>query len=387
MKTALTAWDKVQISRNVQRPRTLDYVRILCDNFFEFHGDRRYADDAAIVAGVGRIMGRSVMIIGHQKGRDTRENMKRNFGMPKPDGYRKALRLFHHAEKFALPVICLIDTPGADPSMESESRGQGNAIAENILIMAQLRTPLVSFVIGEGGSGGALAIGVTDRIFMLEHSIYSVAAPEASAAILWRDSSKAADAAKTMRITAQDLHGLSSLALTEVAQKLLLQIAVLAQQITTQAQAIKFRDIKLERITFELARLKAWRFGAKTERMDAEQRQFHEQYRPDGPIRPRNRLNNEGELLAGQIWAEIEITAPATTAPNAINATAGVIAKITRNPAKGIQSKDDSTSGRAGRSFMAVSPPIKKPIPKPEMTAAHELAPFNFSSEIAGPIA
>ena len=206
MKTALTAWDKVQISRNVQRPRTLDYVRILCDDFFEFHGDRRYADDAAIVAGVGRIMGRSVMIVGHQKGRDTRENMKRNFGMPKPDGYRKALRLFHHAEKFALPVICLIDTPGADPSMESESRGQGNAIAENILIMAQLRTPLVSFVIGEGGSGGALAIGVTDRIFMLEHSIYSVAAPEASAAILWRDSSKAADAAKTMRITAQDLH-------------------------------------------------------------------------------------------------------------------------------------------------------------------------------------
>ena len=206
MKTALTAWDKVQISRNVQRPRTLDYVRILCDDFFEFHGDRRYADDAAIVAGIGRIMGRSVMIVGHQKGRDTRENMKRNFGMPKPDGYRKALRLFHHAEKFALPVICLIDTPGADPSMESESRGQGNAIAENILIMAQLRTPLVSFVIGEGGSGGALAIGVTDRIFMLEHSIYSVAAPEASAAILWRDSSKAADAAKTMRITAQDLH-------------------------------------------------------------------------------------------------------------------------------------------------------------------------------------
>jgi len=206
MKTALTAWDKVQISRNVQRPRTLDYVRILCDDFFEFHGDRRYADDAAIVAGVGRIMGRSVMIVGHQKGRDTRENMKRNFGMPKPDGYRKALRLFHHAEKFALPVICLIDTPGADPSMESESRGQGNAIAENILVMAQLRTPLVSFVIGEGGSGGALAIGVTDRIYMLEHSIYSVAAPEASAAILWRDSSKAADAAKTMRITAQDLH-------------------------------------------------------------------------------------------------------------------------------------------------------------------------------------
>lgn len=206
MKTPLSAWDKVQISRNVQRPRTLDYIRILCDDFFELHGDRRFADDAAIVGGVGRMMGQSVVIIGHQKGRDTRENMRRNFGMPKPEGYRKAMRLFYHAEKFALPVICLIDTPGADPSMESETRGQGNAIAENILVMAQLRTPLVSLVIGEGGSGGALAIGVTDRILMLEHSVYSVAAPEASAAILWRDASKAADAAKTMRITAQDLH-------------------------------------------------------------------------------------------------------------------------------------------------------------------------------------
>ena len=205
MKTPLSAWDKVQISRHVQRPRTLDYVRVMCEDFFEFHGDRRFADDAAIVAGVGRIDGQSVVIIGHQKGRDTRENMRRNFGMPKPDGYRKAMRLFYHAEKFALPVICLIDTPGADPSMESETRGQGNAIAENILVMAQLRTPIVSLVIGEGGSGGALAIGVTDRILMLEHSVYSVAAPEASAAILWRDSSKAPDAAKTMRITAQDL--------------------------------------------------------------------------------------------------------------------------------------------------------------------------------------
>ncbi|MCE2850473.1 MAG: acetyl-CoA carboxylase carboxyltransferase subunit alpha [Roseiflexaceae bacterium] len=205
MKTVLTAWDKVQISRNVQRPRTLDYVRVLCDEYFEFHGDRRFADDAAIVAGVGRMLGRSVVIVGHQKGRDTRDNMKRNFGMPKPDGYRKAMRLFAHAEKFSLPVVCLIDTPGADPSMESETRGQGNAIAENILQMAQLRTPIVSCVIGEGGSGGALAIGVTDRIYMLEHSVYSVAAPEASAAILWRDSSKAADAARTMRITAQDL--------------------------------------------------------------------------------------------------------------------------------------------------------------------------------------
>jgi len=145
------------------------------------------------------------MVIGHQKGRDSRENVKRNWGMPKPEGYRKALRLFQHAEKFGFPLICFIDTPGADPGIESEERGQGNAIAENILMMAGLRTPIVAIVIGEGGSGGALAIGVADRLIMLEHSIYSVASPEGTAAILWRDSAKAPDAARAMKITAQDL--------------------------------------------------------------------------------------------------------------------------------------------------------------------------------------
>jgi len=205
MTTTLTPWDKVQLARNPQRPHTLDYVRGLCEDFVELHGDRRYGDDSAMVGGLARFDGRTVMVIGHQKGRDARENVKRNWGMPKPEGYRKALRLFQHAEKFGFPLICFIDTPGADPGVESEERGQGNAIAENILKMAGLKTPIVAIVIGEGGSGGALAIGVADRLIMLEHSIYSVASPEGTAAILWRDSAKAPDAARAMKITAQDL--------------------------------------------------------------------------------------------------------------------------------------------------------------------------------------
>jgi acetyl-CoA carboxylase carboxyl transferase subunit alpha len=203
--TTLTPWDKVQIARHPQRPHTLDYVRALCEDFVELHGDRRFGDDAAVVGGIARFDGRTVMVVGHQKGKDTRENMRRNFGMPRPEGYRKALRLFQHAEKFGMPLLCFIDTPGADPSMESEERGQAQAIAENIMVMAALRVPIVATVIGEGGSGGALAIGVADRLLMLEHTTYSVASPEATAAILWRDSAKAPEAARVMRITAQDL--------------------------------------------------------------------------------------------------------------------------------------------------------------------------------------
>jgi acetyl-CoA carboxylase carboxyl transferase subunit alpha len=205
MTTTLTPWDKVQLARHPHRPHTLDYVRGFCEDFVELHGDRRFGDDAAILGGLARFDGRTVMIVGHQKGRDARENVKRNFGMPRPEGYRKALRLFEHAEKFGFPILCFIDTPGAAPDMQSEERGQGDAIAENILAMAGLKVPIVATVIGEGGSGGALAIGVGDRLLMLEHSVYSVAAPEASAAILWRDSAKAPDAAKAMKITAQDL--------------------------------------------------------------------------------------------------------------------------------------------------------------------------------------
>jgi acetyl-CoA carboxylase carboxyl transferase subunit alpha len=202
---SLTPWDKVQLARNPQRPHTLDYIRGFCEDFVELHGDRRFGDDTAMVGGVTHFDGRTIMVIGHQKGRDSRENVKRNWGMPRPEGYRKALRLFQHAERFGFPVLCFIDTPGADPGIQSEERGQANAIAENILVMAGLKVPIISVVIGEGGSGGALAIGVADRLLMLEHSIYSVASPEGTAAILWRDSSKAPDAARAMKITAQDL--------------------------------------------------------------------------------------------------------------------------------------------------------------------------------------
>lgn len=202
---AITPWDRVQRARHMDRPRTLDYVRAMTEDFVELHGDRRFGDDPAIVAGIARFEGQTIAIIGHQKGRSTRENVQRNFGMPHPEGYRKALRVFRHAEKFGFPVICLIDTPGANPNKDSEERGQANAIAENILEMAGLRTPLLCCVIGEGGSGGALAIGVGDRLLMMENAIYSVASPEASASILWRDATKAPDAAAAMRITAQDL--------------------------------------------------------------------------------------------------------------------------------------------------------------------------------------
>jgi acetyl-CoA carboxylase carboxyl transferase subunit alpha len=202
----LTPWDKVQLARHPHRPHTLDYVRGFCEDFVELHGDRRFGDDAAILGGMARFDGRTVMVVGHQKGRDARENVKRNFGMPRPEGYRKALRLFQHAEKFGFPVLCFIDTPGADPGMASEERGQGDAIAENILAMAGLKVPIIATVIGEGGSGGALAIGVGDRLLMLEHAVYSVASPEGSAAILWRDAAKAPDAARAMKITAQELY-------------------------------------------------------------------------------------------------------------------------------------------------------------------------------------
>jgi acetyl-CoA carboxylase carboxyl transferase subunit alpha len=205
MTSELSPWDKVQLARHPHRPHMFDYVQALCEDFVEFHGDRRYSDDAAVVGGLARFQGRTVMVVGHQKGADARENFQRNFGMPRPEGYRKALRLFQHAERFSFPVLCFIDTPGADPGVHSEERGQSNAIAENILVMAGLRVPIISTVIGEGGSGGALAIGVCDRLLMLEHSVYSVASPEGTAAILWRDSARAPEAAQAMRITAQDI--------------------------------------------------------------------------------------------------------------------------------------------------------------------------------------
>lgn len=201
----LTSWQRVQLARHPRRPYTLDYVKALCTDFIELHGDRTFADDAAIVGGPARFEGRPVMIIGHQKGRTTKEKMTRNFGMPHPEGYRKALRLMKMAEKFGAPVISFVDTPGAFPGIGAEERGQSEAIARNLREMSRLAVPIVVVVIGEGGSGGALAIAVGDRILMLENSIYSVISPEGCASILWKDASRAPEAATAMRITASDL--------------------------------------------------------------------------------------------------------------------------------------------------------------------------------------
>jgi acetyl-CoA carboxylase carboxyl transferase subunit alpha len=195
------------LARHPERPYTLDYLRAIFDDFLELHGDRLFAEDAALVGGLATLEGRTVVVVGQQKGRDTRENTLRRFGMARPEGYRKARRLMAQAEKFGFPLVSFIDTPGADPTLPSEERGQALAIAENLQAMARLGAPSVALVIGEGGSGGAIAIGLADRVLMLENAIYSVAAPEAAASILWRDVSLAYQAAETMKITAQDLLG------------------------------------------------------------------------------------------------------------------------------------------------------------------------------------
>lgn len=199
-------WERVKLARHPQRPHTLDYLAELVTDFVELHGDRAFGDDQALIGGLGRFGDRTVLVLGHQKGTNTRENISRNFGMPRPEGYRKAERLLRHAEKFNIPVVTLIDTPAADPGIGSEERGQATAIAESLLTMAGLTVPIVAAVIGEGGSGGALAIGVADRLLMLENAVYAVASPEACATILWRDAAKAPEAAETMRITAAELH-------------------------------------------------------------------------------------------------------------------------------------------------------------------------------------
>ncbi|MBZ5638784.1 MAG: acetyl-CoA carboxylase carboxyltransferase subunit alpha [Acidobacteriia bacterium] len=205
---SLTPWQTTLVARHPRRPYTLDYVRHLVEGFVEVHGDRKYADDPAIVAGFGVFRGRAVGIVGHQKGRDTKEKVYRNFGMPRPEGYRKALRLMRLAEKFGRPVLSFIDTPGAYPGIGAEERGQAEAIAFNLREMAKLRIPLLVTVTGEGGSGGALAIGVGNRVNMLEFSVYSVISPEGCAAILWRDPSRSRDAALAMKTTAPDLYRL-----------------------------------------------------------------------------------------------------------------------------------------------------------------------------------
>ncbi len=201
----LTPWQRTQLARHALRPSVLDYVGAMCRDFVELHGDRAFGDDRAIVGGLARFNGRSVMVIGHQKGKTLKERMQRNFGMPNPEGYRKALRLMKLAEKFKRPLLTFIDTPGAYPGIGAEERGQAEAIARNLLVMARLKVPIVSVVIGEGGSGGALALAVADRVLMLEHAVYSVISPEGCAAILWNNPAKAPEAAAALKMTAHDL--------------------------------------------------------------------------------------------------------------------------------------------------------------------------------------
>ncbi|NCF16341.1 MAG: acetyl-CoA carboxylase carboxyltransferase subunit alpha, partial [Gammaproteobacteria bacterium] len=201
----LSPWQIARVARHESRPYTLDYLKIIAPDFQELHGDRMYADDPAIIGGIGRLNGRAVMFIGHQKGRDTKERVRRNYGMPKPEGYRKAQRLMRMAQKFSMPIVTLIDTPGAYPGVGAEERGQSEAIAYSLYLMAGLKTPIISVVIGEGGSGGALAIGVGDRLLMLQYSIYSVISPEGCASILWKSAERAEEAAEAMRITADSL--------------------------------------------------------------------------------------------------------------------------------------------------------------------------------------
>ena len=206
--SSLNAWQIAQLARHPQRPYTLDYIERVFDEFEELHGDRAFGDDKAIVGGIARLQGQPVMVIGHQKGRDTKSKLARNFGMPRPEGYRKAMRLMQMAERFKMPVVALIDTPGAYPGVGAEERGQSEAIARNLMVMAELKTPIVCTVIGEGGSGGALAIGVGDRVLMLQYSTYSVISPEGCASILWKSAERAEEAAEALGITAPRLHEL-----------------------------------------------------------------------------------------------------------------------------------------------------------------------------------
>jgi acetyl-CoA carboxylase carboxyl transferase subunit alpha len=242
---SLTPWQKTLVARHPRRPFTLDYVRHLVDGFLEIHGDRRYSDDPAIVTGFGTFRGRPVLVIGHQKGRDTKEKIFRNFGMPRPEGYRKALRAMKLAEKYRRPILTFIDTPGAYPGIGAEERGQAEAIAVNLRAMARLTVPVLVTVTGEGGSGGALAIGVGDRVNMLEFAVYSVISPEGCAAILWRDGSRSRDAAAAMKLTAPDLLAL------DVADEIVPEV-VGGAHVDPARQAALLGDV-LERQLAELA--------------------------------------------------------------------------------------------------------------------------------------
>lgn len=259
----MEAWERVQVARHPQRPTTLEYIDELFEDFIELHGDRGYGDDGAIVGGIASLDSTSITVIGHQRGRNTKENVKRNFGMPHPEGYRKALRLMKQAEKFNRPVICFIDTKGAYPGKAAEERGQSEAIARNLVEMAGLTVPVISIVIGEGGSGGALALGVANHIHMLEHSTYSVISPEGAATILWKDASLSKEAAEAMKITAPDLkeigiideiipeilggahrdHKAQSIILIEVIRKSLKELKLMTKNEIVDQRYVKFREM------------------------------------------------------------------------------------------------------------------------------------------------
>lgn len=242
-------WDRVQVARHPERPTTLDYIARIFEDFIELHGDRAFKEDAAIVGGIASLNGQAVTIIGHQRGKSTKENIRRNFGMPHPEGYRKALRLMKQAEKFNRPIICFIDTKGAYPGKAAEERGQSEAIARNLFEMAGLKVPVISIVIGEGGSGGALALGVANKILMLENSTYSVISPEGAASILWKDASYAKQAAEAMKITAPDLLRL------EIIDSIIPEIAGGAHK-NIEQQAISMKE-SIENTLNELNQLNA----------------------------------------------------------------------------------------------------------------------------------
>ncbi|SOC36570.1 acetyl-CoA carboxylase carboxyl transferase subunit alpha [Ureibacillus acetophenoni] len=235
-------WDRVQVARHPERPTTLDYIKEIFTDFVEFHGDRTFRDDEAIVGGIAFFEDQPITIIGHQRGKATKENIRRNFGMPHPEGYRKALRLMKQAEKFGRPILCFIDTKGAYPGKAAEERGQSEAIAKNLFEMAGLKVPVISIVIGEGGSGGALALGVANRIFMLENSTYSVISPEGAASILWKDASLAKQAAEAMKITAQDLKRM------EIIDGIIPEISGGAHR-NINAQALAIKECLLEELS------------------------------------------------------------------------------------------------------------------------------------------
>ena len=270
---ALTPWRRVMIARHPQRPYTLDYIKALCTDFIELHGDRSFSDDASVVGGLAMLENRPVVVIGHQKGRTVQESMRRNFGMPHPEGYRKALRLMKFAEKFKRPVLCFIDTPGAYPGIGAEERGQARAIAVNLMEMAALKTPMVCTIIGEGGSGGALAIGMGDRILMCENAWYSVISPEGCAAILFRDASRAPEAAAALKLTAPELKNLGIIdeVIPEPQGGAHRDIPATAQALKTalvthldQLQAMSLEQL-LERRYQKFRSLGTWREGTLTE--------------------------------------------------------------------------------------------------------------------------